>query len=40
MDKAQELIGHVPEVELEDGLRRYVAWYRELTSRPAEPVLS
>jgi nucleoside-diphosphate-sugar epimerase len=40
MDKAQELIGHVPEVELEDGLRRYVEWYRELTSRPAEPVLS
>lgn len=40
MGKARELIGHVPEVELEDGLRRYVEWYRELTSRPAEPVLS
>jgi nucleoside-diphosphate-sugar epimerase len=40
MDKARELIGHVPEVELEDGLRRYVEWYRELTSRPAEAVLS
>lgn len=40
MDKARELIGHVPEVELEDGLRRYVEWYREMTSRPAEPVLS
>ena len=40
MDKARELIGHVPAVELEDGLRRYVDWYRELTSTPAEPVLS
>ena len=40
MDKARELIGHVPAVELEDGLRRYVEWYRELTSTSAEPVLS
>jgi nucleoside-diphosphate-sugar epimerase len=40
MDKARELIGHVPAVELEDGLRRYVDWYRELTSTSAEPVLS
>ena len=40
MDKARELIGHVPAVELEDGLRRYVDWYRDLTSTPAEPVLS
>lgn len=31
MDKARELIGHVPQVELEDGLTRYVQWYRELT---------
>ena len=31
MDKARELIGHVPQVELEDGLTRYVEWYRELT---------
>lgn len=31
MDKARDLIGHVPQVELEDGLTRYVAWYRELT---------
>jgi nucleoside-diphosphate-sugar epimerase len=40
MDKARELIGHVPAVELEDGLRRYVEWYRDLTSAPAESVLS
>ncbi len=40
MDKARDLIGHVPQVELEDGLRRYVEWYRELTSRAVEPVLS
>lgn len=31
MDKARELIGHVPQVELEEGLTRYVEWYRELT---------
>lgn len=31
MDKARELIGHVPQVELEEGLARYVEWYRELT---------
>jgi nucleoside-diphosphate-sugar epimerase len=40
MAKARELIGHIPTVELEDGLRRYVEWYRELTQTPAEPVLS
>jgi nucleoside-diphosphate-sugar epimerase len=40
MDKARDLIGHVPRVELEEGLRRYVEWYQELTSKPAEPVLS
>jgi nucleoside-diphosphate-sugar epimerase len=40
MDKARELIGHVPQVELEEGLRRYVEWYRELTSKPVESVLS
>ncbi|MGH2893481.1 MAG: NAD-dependent epimerase/dehydratase family protein, partial [Solirubrobacteraceae bacterium] len=40
MDKARDRIGHVPAVELEDGLRRYVSWYRDLTSAPAEPVLS
>jgi len=39
MDKAAELIGHVPRVELEQGLRRYVEWYRELTAKPAEAVL-
>lgn len=40
MDKARELIGHVPQVELEDGLRRYVEWYHELTAQPVEPVVS
>ncbi len=32
IDKASELIGYEPQVELEDGLTRYVEWYRELTS--------
>ncbi len=27
MDKARDLIGHVPKVGLEDGLQRYVDWY-------------
>jgi nucleoside-diphosphate-sugar epimerase len=31
MDKARELIDHVPKVELEEGLARYVEWYREVT---------
>ena len=30
MDKARELIDFQPEVELEDGLRSYVEWYRGL----------
>jgi nucleoside-diphosphate-sugar epimerase len=34
MDKARELIGHVPEVSLEEGLRRYVEWYRQVTAHP------
>jgi nucleoside-diphosphate-sugar epimerase len=32
MDKARELIGHNPKVDLEDGLDRYVSWYRSLTA--------
>lgn len=32
IDKARELIGYEPRVSLEEGLDRYVAWYRELTS--------
>lgn len=32
IDKARELIGYEPATSLEDGLDRYVAWYRELTS--------
>lgn len=39
MDKARDVIGHVPQVELEDGLRRYVDWYHELTAKPVEAVL-
>jgi nucleoside-diphosphate-sugar epimerase len=32
MDKARELMGHAPRVELEDGLARYVEWYRDLVA--------
>ena len=32
IDKAQELIGYDPQVSLEEGLDRYVAWYRDLKS--------
>jgi len=32
MDKAERLIGHVPGVELEEGLSKYVEWYRELVA--------
>jgi nucleoside-diphosphate-sugar epimerase len=37
IDKARRLIGYEPATTLEDGLDRYVAWYRELT---ADGVLS
>jgi nucleoside-diphosphate-sugar epimerase len=33
MDKAKRLMGFEPQVELEEGLDRYVSWYRELMSR-------
>lgn len=32
MNRAKELMDHAPQVELEDGLTRYVDWYRDLTS--------
>jgi nucleoside-diphosphate-sugar epimerase len=32
IDKARRLIGYDPATTLEDGLDRYVAWYRELTA--------
>ncbi len=32
MTKARELIGHVPGVTLEEGLARYVEWYREVVA--------
>jgi nucleoside-diphosphate-sugar epimerase len=34
MTKARELIGHVPGVTLEEGLARYVDWYREVVANP------
>ncbi len=38
MTKARELIGHVPGVTLEDGLGRYVEWYREFVA--SQPLTS
>ena len=35
IDKARRLLGYEPQVELEDGLAKYVEWYRELTAREA-----
>ena len=35
IDKARQLIGYDPQTTLEDGLDRYVAWYRDLVSDPA-----
>ena len=32
IDKARRLIGYAPRTTLEDGLDKYVAWYRDLTS--------
>jgi nucleoside-diphosphate-sugar epimerase len=32
MDKARDLIEHVPQVELEEGLAKYVDWYRDLVA--------
>jgi nucleoside-diphosphate-sugar epimerase len=32
IDKARRLLGYEPRTTLEEGLDRYVAWYRELTS--------
>ncbi len=32
MEKALACMGHVPHVELEDGLTRYVEWYRDLVA--------
>ena len=32
IDKARRLIGYDPRTTLEDGLDRYVAWYRDLVS--------
>jgi nucleoside-diphosphate-sugar epimerase len=34
MDKAAQLIDHVPGVTLEDGLARYVEWYHHLLEHP------
>jgi nucleoside-diphosphate-sugar epimerase len=35
IDKARRMIGYEPQTTLEDGLDRYVAWYRDLVSDPA-----
>jgi nucleoside-diphosphate-sugar epimerase len=35
IEKARRLIGYDPQTSLEDGLDRYVAWYRDLVSDPA-----
>jgi len=35
IEKARRLIGYNPATSLEDGLDRYVAWYRDLVSDPA-----
>lgn len=32
IDKAREMLGYEPAVGLEDGLERYVSWYRDLTA--------
>jgi nucleoside-diphosphate-sugar epimerase len=32
IDKARDVLGYAPQVSLEDGLDRYVSWYRDLTS--------
>lgn len=32
IEKAKRLVGYEPQTSLEDGLDRYVAWYRDLTS--------
>jgi nucleoside-diphosphate-sugar epimerase len=39
IERARELIGYKPKVELEEGVARYVAWYRQLLGREAEVVL-
>ena len=37
IDKARRLVGYEPQNTLEEGLDKYVAWYRELTADP-QPV--
>jgi nucleoside-diphosphate-sugar epimerase len=35
IEKARRMIGYEPQTTLEDGVDRYVAWYRDLVSDPA-----
>jgi nucleoside-diphosphate-sugar epimerase len=35
IEKARRMIGYNPQTSLEEGLDRYVAWYRDLVSTPA-----
>jgi nucleoside-diphosphate-sugar epimerase len=37
IDKARRLLGYQPSVTLEEGLDRYVAWYRDLVSEESPP---
>ena len=34
IDKARELLGFEPEVDLEEGLLRTIAWYRDKVGNP------
>jgi nucleoside-diphosphate-sugar epimerase len=36
MDKARDLVDHVPSVGLEEGLARYVEWYRQMVANPRQ----
>jgi len=38
--KAREHLGYVPEIPIEDGLRRYVAWFREHHGKELESMLA
>ena len=37
VDKARELLGFEAQVELDDGLERTIAWYREQLPRSGSP---
>jgi dTDP-D-glucose 4,6-dehydratase len=37
IDKARELLGFEPTVDFEDGLRRTIAYFREIAAAPRRP---